>query len=58
MDDSPYFQKGVDGGSKWRGVTRETEVMLYGWCKDGLGQQRNDSGGCATMKDRRALVHM
>ena len=35
---------------------------FYGWCKDGLGQQRDDSGGCATMcedrKEWKAPVHM
>ena len=27
---------------------RETEVRLDGWCGGGLGQQRNDGGGCVT----------
>ena len=49
-------QKGVDGGSKWRTGTRETEVRLDGWCEGDLGQQNNDDGGCA--KEWRALVHM
>ena len=40
-----YGQKGVDGGSKWRVDTRETEIRLDGWCEGGLGQQRNDGGG-------------
>ena len=34
---------------------------LNGWCEGDLEQQRNDVGGCATMKDRKewqALVHM
>ena len=34
------------------------QVRLDGWCEGGLGQPRNDAGGC--MKDRkewRALVH-
>ena len=44
-----YGQKGVDGGSKWRAGTRETEVGLDGWCEGGLGQQRNDGGGCASI---------
>ena len=47
-----YGQKGVDGGSKWRACTRETEVRLNGWCEGGLGQQRNDGGGCASMRKR------
>ena len=42
-----YGQNGVDGGSKWRAGTKETEVGLDGWCEGGLGQQRNDGGGCA-----------
>ena len=31
---------------------RETEVRLDGWCEGGLRQQRNDGGGCATMRER------
>ena len=31
---------------------RETEVRLDGWCEDGLRQQRNGSGGCATIHER------
>ena len=33
----------VDGGSKWRASTRETEVGLDGWCEGSFGQQRSDS---------------
>ena len=51
-----YGQKGVDGGSKWRTGTRETEVKLDGWCVGGLGQQRNLGGGCATMRERSETV--
>ena len=29
----------------------ETEVRLDGWCEGGLRQQRNDGGGCATMRE-------
>ena len=47
-----YGQKGVDGGSKRRAGTRETEVRLYGWCEGGLGQQTNDGGGCASMRGK------
>ena len=54
--DEPYFQTGVDGGSKWRTGTRETEVRMDGWMdgwgEGGLGQQINDGGGCATMRER------
>ena len=32
--------------------TRETEVRLDGWREGGLRQQRNDGGGCATMRER------
>ena len=32
--------------------TRETEVWLDGWCEGGLRQQRNDGGGCGTMRER------
>ena len=35
----PYGQKGVEGGF-------EVDRGLNGWCKGGLGQQKND-GGCA-----------
>ena len=35
---------------------RETEVMLDGWCEGGLRQQRNDGGGCATMRKRSERV--
>ena len=31
---------------------RETKVRLDGWCEGGLEQQRNDSGGCASMHER------
>ena len=48
----PYGQKDVDGGSKRMSGTRETEVMLNGWCEGGLGQLRNDGEGCATMRER------
>ena len=36
--------------------TRQTEVRLDGWCEGGLGQQRNDGGGCATMYERQERV--
>ena len=52
----PYGQKGVDGGSKWRAGTRESEVRLEGLCEGGLGQQRNDGGGCASMRERSERV--
>ena len=29
----------------------ETEVRLDGWCEGGVRQQRNDGGGCATMRE-------
>ena len=29
-----------------------TEDRLDGWCEGGLGQQRNDAGGCMTMHER------
>ena len=49
---STVCQKGLDGRSQWRAGTRETEVRLDGWCEGGLRQQRNDGGGCATMRER------
>ena len=52
MDRAPYGQKGDDIGGKWREGTRETEVRLDGWCEGGLGQQKNDGGGCASMRER------
>ena len=39
-----------------KGFTRKTEVKLDGWCEDGLGQQRNDGGGCASMRERSERV--
>ena len=42
----------VDGRSKWSVGMRETEVGLDGWCGGGLGQQRNDGGGCTSMHER------
>ena len=47
-----YGQNGVDGRSQWGTGTRETEVRLDGWCVGGVRQQRNDCGGCATMRER------
>ena len=49
---STVWPEGVDGGSKWGTGTRETEVRLDGWCEGGFRQQRNDGGGCATMRER------
>ena len=58
----PYGHKGVDGGSKRRVGTRETEVWLDGWCEGGLGQQGMTlQAACQCGKDRkewRALVHL
>ena len=36
--------------------TRETEVRLDGWCEGGVRQQRNDGGGCATIRERQESV--
>ena len=46
----------VSGGR----VRGRPEVRLDGWCEGGLGQQRNDCGGCAKegKKEWRSLVHM
>ena len=33
--------------------TRETEVGLDGWCEGGLGQLRNNGGGCTMMRSER-----
>ena len=52
----PYGQTGVYGGSKWRSGTRETEVRLDRWYESGLRQQRNDGGGCASMRVRSERV--
>ena len=42
--------------------TRETEVRLDGWCEGGPVQQRNDGGGCTSMRRKkgewRALVYV
>ena len=48
----PYGQKSVDGRSQWGTGMRETEVRMDGWCEGGIRQQRNDGGGCATMRER------
>ena len=52
----PYGQKGVVDRSQWKTGTKETEVRLDGWCGGGLRQQRNDGGGCATMRERSERV--
>ena len=56
MDEYRMARMGVDGGSKWRAGTRETVVGLDGCCEGGLGQQRNDGGGCTTMHERSERV--
>ena len=48
--------KGVDCRSQWGTGTRETEVRLDGLCEGELRQQRNDGGGCATMRERSERV--
>ena len=35
---------------------RETEVGLDGWCEGGLGQQKNDGGGCASISEKSERV--
>ena len=35
---------------------KKTEVRLDGWCEGGLGQQRNDGGGSASMRERSEIV--
>ena len=54
----PYGQYiyGVDGGSKWRTNAGQTDVRLNGWCVGGLGQQRDDGLGTATMYERKERV--
>ena len=58
----PYNQKGIDGRSQWRTVTGETEVSLDVWCEGSLRKQRNNGGGCTTMRERServaSLLHM
>ena len=46
------LQKGVDVGSKWKAGTKKTEVRLNRRCEGGLGQQRNNGGGCTSMRER------
>ena len=41
---------------KWRASKKETNVRLNRWCDGGLGQQRNDGGGCASMRERSETV--
>ena len=47
---------GVDGGSKLEGWYEGDQGLAFswlnGWCEGGLGQQRNDGGGCTTMRER------
>ena len=45
-----------EGRSKRRVGTREIEVRLAGWCEGGVGQQRNDGGGCPSMNERSERV--
>ena len=52
----PYGQKGVDRGSMWMAGPRENEVGVDGWCEGGLGQQKNDGGGRASMRERSERV--
>ena len=40
------MEGGYEGGGGW----------LDGWCEGGLGQQRNDGGGCASMRERTERV--
>ena len=54
--DEYRMEKGVDGESKWRAGTTETDVRLDGWWEGGLGQQRNVGGGCASMRERSEKV--
>ena len=43
----------------WRAGTGQTEVRLDGWHECGLGQQRDDCGGCVKYrKEWRDLVHI
>ena len=42
--------------SAWTAGTRETEVGLDGWCEGSLRQQRNDGGGCVSMRERSERV--
>ena len=51
MDDYRMARR-VNGRSQWGTGTRETEVNLDGRCEGGLRQQRNDGGGCATLRER------
>ena len=43
-----------EGGGRIRG--RPRLGWLDGWREGGLGQQRNDGGGCATMRERSERV--
>ena len=38
------------------GGYEETEVGLVGWCEGGLGQLRNNGGGCSSMRERSERV--
>ena len=51
-----YGQNGVDGESKWRDGTWQTEDRLDEWFEGGLGQQINNGGGSTTMYERQKGV--
>ena len=40
----------------WRTGTKEIEIRLGRWCEGGLRQQRNDGGGCASIRERSESV--
>ena len=53
---STVWPEGCDGRSQSRTDTREPEVRLDRWCEGGLRQQRNDGGGCSTMREKSERV--
>ena len=50
MDEYPMARRMLRAEVSGEQCTRETEVRLDGWCEVGIRQQRNDGGGCATMR--------
>ena len=53
---STVWAEECDGRSQWRMGMRETKVGLDEHCEGGLGQQRNDGRGFATMRERSVRV--
>ena len=56
MDEHRMARRVLMAEVSWGTGTRETEVRLDGWCEGSFRQQRNDGGGCLTMRERSERV--